>query len=207
MSDGKRTEPSGWNDLVYNLFYPSILGSIIFDYLDPIRFGDVDRLFLYAVPLVFVADYWHMKNTIRAHISSRPMFRAIDIIVTLVFLASYYSFSGAFTRTPPDDALPVEHEYLLLLGFLMMVGALILVLLYDWLRCGRTQSTPLWIATFVLVTTIGAICFHHYKAGHGELSLWFRIWSSVLAAEYMAYVAWWSVTASRCSDSHRHLEC
>jgi len=48
--------------------------------------------------LVFVVDYWHMKNNVKADQGSTPGFRVSDVVISMVFLFSYYTFSKALTK-------------------------------------------------------------------------------------------------------------
>jgi hypothetical protein len=176
---------------VYNLFYPSILGSILFDYVDPVRFGDIDRLFLFPVLLAFVIDYWHMKNNIHAHTGSRWGFRIVDIGVTLLFLVSYYTFSHAFTKSPPSNTFPPQYEGLLLRGLVLIVIALGLVLFYDLCRFGPSVLLRVLISTVVLLIAFAAAYFAHGRVTPDETPVWFRYSSSGMTALYAAYVASW----------------
>jgi len=191
MTSSKASAANGWDDLVYSLFYPSILGSIIFDYVDPIRFGDIDRLFLFPVLLAFVIDYWHMKNNDHAHEGSTWGFRFIDIGITLLFLVSYYTFSRAFTKTIPNNAYPPQYISLLLRGIVLIFIALGCVIFYDWCRFGRSVLLRVCVSAFVLVIAFIVVFIAHGRVAPNNIPIWFRCSSSVMTALYAAYAVSW----------------
>jgi hypothetical protein len=191
MTAPKTPVTSGWDDLVYNLFYPSILGSIIFDYVDPLRFGDTNRLFLLPVLLIFIIDYWHMKNNIHAHEGSKWGFRLIDIGVTLLFLVSYYTFSYAFTKTQTNNALPPHYASLLLKGLVLIVIALGLVLIYDLCRFGRAILSRVCVSIIVILIVFVVAYITHGKVTPCDVPIWFRFFSIGMMALYALYVATW----------------
>ncbi len=192
MTSPKTSVANGWDDLVYSLFYPSILGSIIFDYVDPIRFGDTDRLFLLPVLLAFVIDYWHMKNNDHAHEGSTWGFRFIDIGITLLFLVSYYTFSHAFSKTPPNyDAYPPQQMSLLLRGIVLIVIALGFVIFYDLCRFGRSVLLRVCVSTLVLSIAFVVVLIAHGKVAPVDISIWFRFSASLMTVLYAAYALSW----------------
>lgn len=186
-----KTSASAWDDLVYSLFYPSILGSVIFDYADPMRFSleNTDRLFLLSALLAFVIDYWHMKNNIRAHDGSTFGFRFIDICVTILFLVSYYTFSHALTKDQDTKLFTPGYDGLLLRGLILITVALGLVLIYDFCRFGRAIRTRLIISFITLsVVFVGAYIVHG-RIALDDVPLWFRCSSSLMTGLYALYVA------------------
>ena len=209
MSASETTSASAWDDLVYNMFYPSILGSVVFDYVDPLRFSlwNIDRLFLLPALLSFVVDYWHMKNDILANEGSKlgfrvldkPGFRVLDVVITLFFLFSYYTFSYALTKEQATGSLPPDYAGLLARGFILSALALCLVLCYDVFRFGTLIRSRVMFSVIIL-SVVSVILCSVYGIITAEMTpIWFRFSTSTMWALYATYVWLWPKEVARMS--------
>jgi hypothetical protein len=93
---------------VYSLFYPGVLGSMIFDILDPMRGSQPERL----VPLVlfggaFVADYFHLTFILSAEKRERE--RALRPFLDALIAGSFCMGYFGLTRlvSPERPAPPI----------------------------------------------------------------------------------------------------
>jgi hypothetical protein len=112
-----------WKDLVYSLVYPGILGSMIFDIVDPLRDPNLVRLSLGMIVGIFVIDYWHMKNNLRRFHSSYPLV-VCDLLIAGCFAASYYALTKITGKDFPAAGIPNNCRA----GLLWLLAAFIFII-------------------------------------------------------------------------------
>lgn len=87
----------GWHNLVYRLIYPGILGSMIFDFADPLRDRNIATMGLFCIILSYMFDYLHLNHDLnRGKIQSKHLkwlFLFGDFIIALLFCVAYFSLS------------------------------------------------------------------------------------------------------------------
>ncbi|MBO1255389.1 hypothetical protein J3L16_06795 [Alteromonas sp. 5E99-2] len=117
-----------FNQLAYQLIYPAVLGSIIFDLADPFRVMSEVRLTGFLIGLCFVVDYLHMTlNLCKDGSSPYKYGAAIDIVIAFLFCLSYFSLSRTTVPEFDDNLLKTYFAYSL--GYIFF--AQLLILLYE----------------------------------------------------------------------------
>lgn len=94
-----------FSQLTYQLIYPAILGSIIFDLFDPFRSFDTVRIVSLLIGISFVIDYLHMTLNLCKDGTSELKHGALaDMLIAFVFCWSYFALakttSDKFTGDP-----------------------------------------------------------------------------------------------------------
>ena len=100
---------------VYSLFYPGVLGSMIFDLFDPLREESYTQIALFSIAGLFAVDYIHLRYNICVHpenkenSDSRPL---IDAAIALFFCFGYFALSATTSNTFPvsDKKLLYTHQ-------------------------------------------------------------------------------------------------
>ncbi len=117
-----------FNQLAYQLIYPAVLGSIIFDLADPFRVMTEVRVVGFFICLCFIVDYLHMTlNLCKDGTSPYKYGAAIDILIALLFCLSYFSLSR--TTIPDFDENYLKTYLLYSLGYISL--AHLVILLYE----------------------------------------------------------------------------
>jgi hypothetical protein len=118
----------GWKKLVYDLWYPGVLGSMIFDSLDPLRHWSVEKIGPGFIALAFVADFFYMKMDLKTEKKHEVRYVVYDAIVATCFCLAYFMLAGTTVSdrksVPPSPACCGSS-----LAFL--ADAYLLILLYD----------------------------------------------------------------------------
>jgi hypothetical protein len=115
-----------FNQLAYQLIYPAVLGSIIFDLADPFRVMSEARIVGFLICLCFVVDYLHMTlNLCKDGASPHKYGAAIDILIALLFCLSYFSLSR--TTVPEFDPDLLKTYLLYSLGYIFLTHLVILI--------------------------------------------------------------------------------
>mgnify|MGYP001195302244 CR=1 FL=1 len=117
-----------FNQLAYQLIYPAVLGSIIFDLADPLREFSETRFVGFIIGFYFIIDYLHMTINLCDNNESEHKYGGlIDIIIAFLFCFSYFSLARTTTGTP--DLTSINTYYLYTLIFISL--AQILIILYE----------------------------------------------------------------------------
>jgi hypothetical protein len=117
-----------FNQLAYQLIYPAVLGSIIFDLADPFRHFSQLRVIGFLICLCFIIDYLHMTLNLCKDGTSPLKYGAVmDIVIAIFFCLSYFSISKA---TIPD-VQPLELEKYLQYSLGYIAVAQILIIIYE----------------------------------------------------------------------------
>jgi hypothetical protein len=85
----RRNNVEGWKELAYSLFYPGVLGSMIFDVLDPLRSRSWTMLALICIALAFATDFLHMVVDLEARKKETSKWW-LDVIIAGIFCGSYF---------------------------------------------------------------------------------------------------------------------
>src|SRR4030042_3495461 len=101
MSDNKasKLKDNLGRSLVYDLFYPGVLGSMIFDIFDPLRPGKIYKIPLFVIAITFMTDFFHMTNNLKAQTNqnSKPLInilkKSTDAIIAAMFCLSYFFYA------------------------------------------------------------------------------------------------------------------
>ncbi|HBE71389.1 MAG TPA: hypothetical protein DDW52_24850 [Planctomycetaceae bacterium] len=86
-----------WSGFAYDLLYPGVLGSMIFDLLDPLRLASPLQLALLAIAVTFAVDYLHLRFNLGIpsaegrETNSRP---TIDIMIASLFCLGYFTIAA-----------------------------------------------------------------------------------------------------------------
>ena len=105
----KWNDREGWKLFIYKLLYPGIVGSMIFDMLDPLRpIPDmvIDPHIIWGTRVIaaaFVADFFHMVVDLKAETSKRT-FPCLDAAIAITFCLAYFWLTKL--TAPPDKAGP-----------------------------------------------------------------------------------------------------
>jgi len=115
-----------FNQLAYQLIYPAVLGSIIFDLADPFRAMTEVRIVGFFICLCFIVDYLHMTlNLCKDGVSPHKYGAAVDILIALLFCLSYFSLSR--TTVPDFDESLLKTYLLYSLGYIFLANLVILI--------------------------------------------------------------------------------
>lgn len=115
-----------YSQLAYQLIYPGVLGSMVFDLADPFRDFTVTWFCSLLIACCFVIDYLHMTlNLCQDGTAPHKFGPVLDIVIAILFCLSYFSLSRI---TVPDFHSEQTLYYVgLCLGFLWMAHALIMI--------------------------------------------------------------------------------
>lgn len=96
----QKRKVSTWNGITYELLHAGALGSMLFDFMDPLR-----SLRLVQIPLLFlvgafVADFWHLRVNLSDFLKPTPVRRVADGLIAALYTASYFMLSHLGTRVP-----------------------------------------------------------------------------------------------------------
>ena len=115
MSHGK-TKGDHIDDVVYTLIYPGVIGSMVFDLLDPLRYSEsspdsllpdhladwsllLGRLFLLCS---FVVDYIHLRVILRPVAKTRTD-HLLDLGIAATFCFAYFALGRASVAVSSED--------------------------------------------------------------------------------------------------------
>jgi hypothetical protein len=196
----------GWRRFAYGLFYPGVLGSMIFDLGDPLRslpfknsIEKLQYLGLIAIVLSFCIDYFHLNvdlpsKTIlkeelsipRAYIklSSSSYKICIDILIAFFFAVSYFAIARV-TRLYSDDESIFKIFTSCMVGFSALGASYSLIFLYEICFDSLKHFTA-WVRLSPLFPLIAAIILLPF---HMERSIYYIVYfpfSSLLL--YILYV-------------------
>jgi hypothetical protein len=111
----------GFVKLIYDLFYPGVLGSMIFDILDPLRPGWDIRIPLIAIAFAFISDYYHMMNNLKTKEKNNPKLLMLLADLAIAFLLCRSYFFYAHIIGPEGKVIPSIGTYCQkCLSYLMM---------------------------------------------------------------------------------------
>jgi len=87
----KISNKTAWNDLVYNLLYPAILGSMLYDLFSPSVLEKWRFMSKILIALLYTVDYLHLYNdlNILPRLRSKTFSIALDGIIALTFRAIF----------------------------------------------------------------------------------------------------------------------
>lgn len=89
---------------MYRLFYPGVLGSMIFDIADPLRPFQLARIGLLSIAIAFIVDFLHMTVDLNAEESDEAKpFLDGAIAFSFVSRISPLPESQRFPPTNPDS--------------------------------------------------------------------------------------------------------
>lgn len=119
----KLRDSGGWSIFVYDLVYPGILGSMIYDSSSLLRDAHYIDWF-YATQLLivtlFALDYLHMSVDLAKDIKQSPWWLIVDGLIPLAFAVAYWSitredYSHLFTGLSVTFFLkliyPIPHDF------------------------------------------------------------------------------------------------
>jgi hypothetical protein len=139
-----------WRDLVYNLVYPGILGSMLFDIADPLRDYHPARWGLYFIVLLFVTDYWHLKHHLSNVIVHAGLI-ILDFAIVIGFAFSYF----ALTKVTAKDINPTDVLNYSLLSQCGLIGTFTFILAHDLLGQPKFRKADLLKVIPILVWAAG----------------------------------------------------
>lgn len=87
---------SAWESYVYNMFYPGILGSMLFDLfkiLDNITLLNWSWSAELLIAFVYSIDYFHLYRDLRPYLKHSTLFTFIDFSIALLFGVMYWLMS------------------------------------------------------------------------------------------------------------------
>lgn len=168
VENEKMDKQKAYSLLAYQLIYPGVLGSMIFDLADPFRDFSWIWLCSVVIALCFVVDYLHLTLNLCADGTS-PLKHGpwMDALIAILFCISYFSLSHAST----DRNIDLEKHVLTSIGVMTFVQ--ILIVIYDYLHFKRTSIidyVPVaicilgFIALYSLVTDSLVILFCAYAS-------------------------------------------
>lgn len=121
------TDNKVYSHLAYQLIYPGVLGSMIFDLADPFRDFSLIWVISLLISVCFVVDYLHMNlNLCEDGTAPHKFGPFVDIIIAFLFCISYFSLSHAGVQD--KVAVPID-SYINCLLFLSI--AHLLIILYE----------------------------------------------------------------------------
>ena len=161
-----------FNQLVYTLFYPGVLGSMIFNLADPLRDISIVWFCTLLVGACFIVDYLYLTLHLLPNGRASTIWQPVgDLLIAISFCFSYFLIARADVL---DFGAPEQDRAILLaLVFLFLSQALILI--YDvalkkfktMLDIVQATGPAIGIAALILVPDMVAP-FHIY--------LWSAIW-------------------------------
>ena len=112
-----------WKRIIYRMLYPGVLGSMIFDLLDPVR--DF-TLFLFprlALALIFVIDYHHMTVglDVEKNDNANP---GLDLLIAILFCSSYFFLAHI-------DKAEQNSCFRCMMSLIFLTFAFLLIFLYE----------------------------------------------------------------------------
>ena len=128
--------------LVYNLLYPGVLGSMLFDLFDPVRLPSLTQVSLVLIAVLFMLDYLHMQFNLGADKSrnSRPL---IDALIAIAYCFGYFTLSATTDEQFKSEHIGIYEAVSISFVFL----ALILALYYQiWASAKKSDKGGLYIA-------------------------------------------------------------
>jgi len=143
-----------YSQLAYQLIYPGVLGSMIFDIADPMRSFTTVTFISVLIALCFVVDYLHMTlNLCEDGVPSHKAAPFIDICIAFLFCFSYFSLS----KTGIDNSSGGTVEaFLRCLGFLLLGQAFIIfyeLMINSW-SFGRLDKLDVVVFIVILLGII-----------------------------------------------------
>lgn len=148
------SKENAFSRLAYQLIYPGVLGSMLFDLADPFRDPSLIWLCTLLIALCFIVDYLHLTLNLLPEGSAPHSFQPfMDIIIALLFCVSYFAIARA--ATPDVNSPPQTLNVIIALFLLMIAHALIIIydLLVDQIK-GFIDFVPLICSTTGVVLII-----------------------------------------------------
>jgi hypothetical protein len=114
-----------FSQLTYQLIYPAILGSIIFDLFDPFRSFTTVRVVSLLIGILFVVDYLHMTLNLCKDGTSELKYGALaDMVIAFLLCWSYF----ALAKTTGDKFTGHSVDYYKIsLGLVLVANFFILL--------------------------------------------------------------------------------
>jgi hypothetical protein len=100
------TSKDAWRPFVYRLFYSGVLGSMIFDFFDPLRsFLVLAKLGLVFIVAAYVVDYLHITVDLKLehHALAKPL---LDFLIAVFFGAAYWCLTKTIVSPIRVSHLP-----------------------------------------------------------------------------------------------------
>ena len=121
-------DKEGRKVIVYRLLYPGVLGSMIFDLLDPLRIVSVAKIPLLFIGLTFVVDFYHMTINLDAENkkNANRWLAWLDALISILFCFAYFVLAP-ITKRESERVFPT-YVYCLFSLILLAVTHLIIVL-------------------------------------------------------------------------------
>ena len=142
------TDREGWANLVYDLGYPGLLGSMLFDIVDPLRHLPFAGLGLAGIIFAYMIDYMHMTVDLKSPDEKRPLQIILDASIAIFFCLAYF-FLTRVTVSVKD--IPVsEYPWWCRWALVFLGGAYLIIFMYErrgWRISwrGSTRLLPLLI--------------------------------------------------------------
>ena len=156
----KLSNKEAWDDLVYNLLYPGVLGSMIYDIAGFLRASQAFDWFAITKVLIVVlyaTDYLHLRFDLKPARVASGEWAFLDAIIALLFAAGSLSMSR-------------EN----LVG--LFVCLVIITLLFFVYHCPSAWLRVLYYsgkAVVVAVALAGLLC----SWAHGFVGGWYAVWT------------------------------
>jgi len=123
-----RKKPQNLGKFTYDLLYPGVLGSMLFDLFDPLRMSTPTKFALLFIGLLFVADYLHLRFNLKADHAEEDSRPFIDAIIAIAYCFGYFALS-ATTNEEFDRSRYQTYE----IASLIFIGtALVLATYYQF---------------------------------------------------------------------------
>ena len=115
--------------LAYQLIYPGVLGSMIFDLADPFRGVSMIWGCSLLIALCFVVDYLHLTLNLCPDGRATHWLQPIgDIVIALLFCLSYFAIARTAVSDFPADQILLSAQVCLAL----LLSAHVLIVVYDF---------------------------------------------------------------------------
>ena len=175
--------------LVYDLLYPGVLGSMIFDLFDPVRAPTETTASLLIIAIIFALDYLHMRFNIEATHShnARPL---IDAMIAFAFCFGYFALAA--TTNDQFNREYLRYYEVACFGFLLM-GTLLANYYQGW----STASTKnKWIMAAAIAACLLALVVRWLLPISSDDEFWGRpahrwwmiLLTSIIGLTYGVYV-------------------
>jgi hypothetical protein len=189
---------TGWKVFIYSLLYPGVLGSMIFDILDPMRPWVEIKIALIAIAVMFSMDFLHMKVDLK-HKHNNGVLLLTDALIAILFSIAYFLLAQTtvyesricsptctqcllslaflavthlcivFYEVPPTQTL-VKRDFFRLLPFYICLIAICGVAFSDALGSKLVSSRVTIIGDLSSSIAYGIFVFFVYKS-EGEIKM------------------------------------